>query len=73
MLKYLPGFRDLEVRQALDVAQDSTVRETGGNSSIAEVSAIRNSVWTEGSSTRADQSAMGLTWRPCASNDGSTS
>jgi len=39
----------------------STVRATGGKSLIAEVSATRNSVWTEWSSTRADQSAMGPT------------
>src|SRR2546425_3581378 len=50
----------------------STVREAGGNSLIAEGSAPRNSVWTAGASTRADQSAIGLTWPPQASNDGST-
>src|SRR2546426_3980498 len=51
----------------------STVRYAADNSSIAAVSAIRNSVWTEGSSTRGDQSAMGMTWWLCPSKIGSTS
>jgi len=48
--KLRPKLRDLEVED-LDVAQDSAARATGGNVD-RRVSATRNSVWTEWSSTR---------------------
>lgn len=51
----------------------SIVRETAGNSFIAAVSASRSSIRIEGSSTRADQSAVSSTWRPRSSKSCSTS
>src|SRR5207302_2351616 len=51
----------------------SAVRWWAGSSLIAEVSATRRSVWSDGSSDRGDQSAMGATCRPCSSKSGITS